>query len=277
MLLNLSINDFLVRITEKKYEKLLELSPMNKNLLRQYASFLVYIKNDPEAANYYMDLAKDLEESEERKRKGELEYVQQATNIGNSRTELIVGSVQRMRQVQWAENGNVIEKTSSITGEPGLEASHASLRDALSVVKKGSFMALAENTETLIVPAIRNAQILLGRRGSSASTNDAAQAYNRASRSLLNSSKPSQEALAAKEEVRKPANIMYSPEASEHGDESPGQGKPVVKPNHERRRGHDGSTTSGSSTSKEARQRKLNRVQLEGRLARAAIGMTMLF
>ncbi len=68
-------------------------------MLRHYASFLMYIKNDADASNYYMDLANDLEESEARKRREESMATSKVESVKLSRSDLVTNSVSRMRKV----------------------------------------------------------------------------------------------------------------------------------------------------------------------------------
>jgi hypothetical protein len=59
----------------------------------------MYIKNDADASNYYMDLANDLEESEARKRREESMATSKVESVKLSRSDLVTNSVSRMRKV----------------------------------------------------------------------------------------------------------------------------------------------------------------------------------
>jgi hypothetical protein len=150
-----------------------------------------------------------------------------------------------------------------------LLASEVSLKDALKVARAGSMNHVdPEGSQTLIVPVTRNAHVLLGRRTSSTSVG----AMNSRSQNLTSSRSQdlSKSKISNEDIVRQPAGLQDSMEIADNEETT--NGKPVVKANHERKKGHDGSTTSGSSTSKEARQRRINRSQLEGRLSRSVLG-----
>jgi hypothetical protein len=109
---------FIAHATEKKYEKLLQLSPTNRNLLRHYASFLMYVKNDVDASHYYVDLANDLEESEARKRKEESMATSQIEPMKHSRTDLANQSVLRMRKVKTQTFPTISNSNARCNGAP---------------------------------------------------------------------------------------------------------------------------------------------------------------
>ncbi len=161
-----------------------------------------------------------------------------------------------------------------VKASKSLMASEASLKDALKVARAGSMNHVdPEGGQSLIVPVTRNAHVLLGRRSSLTS----AEAMRSSNQKLSDSRSQEMSKESVDDAVREAAGLGGSMENTGDPGETAKDGKPIVKPNHEKRRGHDGSTTSGSSTSKEARQRRMNRSQLEGRLSRGVLGANELF